>query len=86
MVYKVDLHEMTVIESKVTLKKLLDTLSYDYDEVLIVHGYHGRILMDFVRKEFKHKRIKQIIISLNPGETSYLLKNKEEIQEYKKRG
>lgn len=86
MVYRVDLHEMTVIESKITLKNLLDTLSYEYDEILIVHGYHGRILMDYVRKEFKHKRIKQLIISLNPGETSYILKSREEMKDLKKRG
>ena len=55
--YRVDLHGMTVIESKIELNHVLDSLSWDYTDVLVVHGYHSHVLMDFVRNEYKHKRI-----------------------------
>ena len=73
--YRVDLHGMTVIESKIELNHVLDSLSWDYTDVLVVHGYHSHVLMDFVRNEYKHKRIKKLVYSLNPGDTSLILKN-----------
>jgi len=84
--YRVDLHGLTVIESKIELNHILDSLSWDYTDVLVVHGYHSHILMDFVRNEYKHKRIKRLVYSLNPGDTSFILKTKKEFEnneEYK---
>ncbi len=79
MKQRIDLHEMTVIESKIALNHLLDSLPWKCTELLVVHGYHSHVLMDFVRKEFKHDRIKKIVYSLNPGDTTFILKNKEEM-------
>ena len=78
--YRVDLHGMTVIESKIELNHILDSISWDYTDVLVVHGYHSHILMDFVRNEYKHKRIKKLEYSLNPGDTSFILKTKKEFE------
>lgn len=78
--YRVDLHGMTVIESKIELNHVLDSLSWDYTDVLVVHGYHSHVLMDFVRNEYKHKRIKKLVYSLNPGDTSLILKTKKEFE------
>lgn len=79
MEYKVDLHGLTVIESKIKLDKTIDALSWDYDSVLVVHGYHSDILLNYVRKEYKHKRLKlKILPFLNQGETTLVLYNKEE--------
>ncbi|MBQ9036211.1 MAG: GNAT family N-acetyltransferase [Erysipelotrichaceae bacterium] len=80
MKQRIDLHEMTIIESKIALNHLLDSLPWKCTELLVVHGYHSHVLMDFVRKEYKHDRIKKIVYSLNPGDTTFLLKNKEEMQ------
>ena len=71
---------MTVIESKIELNHILDSLSWDYTDVLVVHGYHSHVLMDFVRTQYKHKRIKKLVYSLNPGDTSLILKTKKEFE------
>lgn len=76
----IDLHEMTVLEAKLALNHLLDSLSFRYDEVLVVHGYHGHVLMDYVRNEYEHRRIKQKKNTLNPGDTMLLLKSREEYE------
>ena len=76
----IDLHEMTVLEARLALNHLLDSLSFRYDEVLVVHGYHGHILMDYIRDEYDHKRIKKKKYTLNPGDTLLMLKSKEEYE------
>lgn len=82
MVYKVDLHGLTVIEAKILLDKTIDLLSFEYDEVLVVHGYHSNVLQNFVRKDYKHKRLKMKVLPFfNQGETTLMLYNKEEYKE-----
>ena len=82
---EIDLHEMTVIEAQVALNQLIDSLGWEYDEILVVHGYHSGILQNFVRTQYRHKRVKQIILSLNPGDTSLLLRSRQEMAEEKKK-
>jgi len=82
MVYRVDLHGLTVIEAKILLDKTIDLISFDYDEILVVHGYHSNILQNFVRNDYKHKRLKMKILPFfNQGETTLLLYNKQEYQD-----
>lgn len=73
-IYKLDIHGE---EKRLALKKvqkLLTSLSDDYGELHVVHGYqHGRILQNAIRNELKHKRIKRKILTLNHGETIFLL-------------
>lgn len=73
-VYKLDIHGQ---EKNVALKKvekLLTSLSDDYKELHVIHGFqHGRVLQQAVRNELKHKRIKQKILTLNHGETIFIL-------------
>ena len=78
---RIDLHGLTVIESKIELNHLLDSLPWDYTEVLVVHGYHSHVLLDYVRKEYSHDRIKKLEYSLNPGDTTFILKTKKEFEE-----
>ena len=80
MMYRVDLHGMTVAESRIELDHILNSLSFRYDELLVVHGYHSHVLLDFVRNEYRHKRIKKLVYSLNPGDTTFLLKSREEMK------
>ena len=77
---RIDLHEMTVIESKIALNHLLGTLPWKCTELLVVHGYHSHVLMDFVRDAYTHPRIRKKVFSLNPGDTTFILKNKAEMQ------
>ena len=80
---RIDLHGLTVIESKIALNHLLDSLPWDITEVLVVHGYHSHILMDFIRQDYQHDRIKKLVYSLNPGDTTFLMKTRKEYEENK---
>lgn len=76
MVKEIDLHSMSVIESKKYLKTYLNTLGKGVVEVRVIHGYSsGTNLQKFVRKEFNHKRIERKILELNPGMTTFIIKN-----------
>lgn len=72
---QVDIHNMTYIDAKKSLEKLLSTLNDpNIKEILVIHGYHnGNVLQNMVRK-LKHPKIKQRILSLNNGETTLILK------------
>lgn len=71
---KIDLHGLTKIEAKIQLDNCLSLMSDKIVELTISHGYHsGNVLQQFVRKEYRHKRIDKKMISTNPGETIYRL-------------
>lgn len=76
--YVIDIHgeEKSIAVRKV--QKLLSSLSNDYGEVRVIHGYrNGSILKNAIKNELKHYRIKQKILTMNQGETILLLnKNK----------
>lgn len=56
------------------MDKLFETLPQDIMEVVVIHGYRkGQVLLNMVRKEFKHPRIKQKVIPLNKGITLLLV-------------
>jgi dsDNA-specific endonuclease/ATPase MutS2 len=65
-----DLHGMTVEEAKKALNRKINTLSKDYGQVVVIHGYRtGNRLQTFVRKEYQHPRLKRRLLTLNQGET-----------------
>lgn len=69
-----DLHQMTKEEAKVELIHTLGIVDYDIKCLMIVHGYHsGKVIKDFVRKEFKSKEVLEKI-NFDAGRTLYLLK------------
>lgn len=67
-----DLHGCNKIEAKIKLDNYLNNTIYH--EVSIIHGYSSNILSNYVRKTYKHQRIKKRILTMNKGETIYLLK------------
>lgn len=70
----IDLHEMTVAEAEYYLEKELDTLPEYVKVVEVVHGFHkGRAILNMVRKEFKHPRIKRKYLGFNGGVTRFEL-------------
>lgn len=72
-----DLHDMQEAEAKFYLEKTLDTAEEKIKEIVVIHGYRqGQVIMNMVRKKFKHKRIEKKIIPYNKGVTLILLKNK----------
>lgn len=71
----IDIHHMTVSEAKHYLERLLSTVSSDITHIHIIHGYHGgTALQKMVRSGIKNKKIAKIMISLNPGVSTYVLK------------
>lgn len=70
----IDLHNMELLEAKYYLDKLFETLPEDILEVVVIHGYRkGQVLLNMVRKDFNHPRIKQKVIPLNKGITLFLV-------------
>ena len=75
--YEVDLHGMTVAETKRELAKFLTSCPKDTKSVSVVHGYsNGNALQTFVRGSFSHPRLERKIVGLNRGETEFILKLK----------
>ena len=81
----IDLHEMTVAEAEYYLEKELDTMPEYVKIVEVVHGFHkGRAILNMVRKEFKHPRIKRKYLGFNGGTTKFELKENEKANLEKK--
>lgn len=71
---RIDLHGMTVAEAEEELNYFLDYLEDDVTEIVVVHGYKkGSALLEMVRKSYEHPRIKQKLLSMNNGITTFLL-------------
>lgn len=72
---ELDLHGMRVWEAQQELDRALDRAGKEIKEVIVIHGYRGgKAIRDMVRNEFRHPRVKQKMLSLNDGQTTFLLK------------
>lgn len=77
LTYEIDLHGYTVVQAKQKLEQLLKTLPNQYGQITVIHGYKaGTQLQVMVRKNLKSPRIRQKVLSLNPGETILYLYDK----------
>lgn len=77
LTYEVDLHGMTVSTAKAKLEQLLKTLPNQYGQITVIHGYKGgNAIQTMVRQSLSSPRIKQKMLSLNPGETILLIRDK----------
>ncbi len=75
MYYSVDIHSMTKIEAKVAIDNFIDSQTSFCQEIEVIHGYSSTILRDYVRKQYRHKRVSRKILTTNPGITILVLKN-----------
>lgn len=74
---EINLHGLNVAEAKSRLERLLVSLPPNITELIVIHGYHGgSALQNMVRMQLKSNRIRQRMISLNPGETILILKER----------
>ena len=72
---EIDLHDMQVLEAQYYLDKFITTAPENIKEIIVIHGYKkGQALLNMVRHDFKHNRIKEKIIPYNKGITLYFLK------------
>lgn len=71
----VNLHEMRVSEARQWLEAKVSRAPREIREIVVIHGYRGgTALQNMVRKSFRHPRVRQVILGLNPGETILILK------------
>ena len=71
----VDLHTMNTAQARRWLEMKVTSAPREVTEIEVIHGYHGgTALMQMVRKEFKHPRVKAKVLGLNQGCTILLLK------------
>lgn len=74
LTYTLDIHGMTVQEAEACIHKTISSLSKDYGQIQVIHGYRtGNRLQDMVRKKLKSPRVKQKLLTMNPGETILVL-------------
>lgn len=70
-----DIHGMRREEAKRQLELLLTRAPREITEVVVIHGCHGgTVLMEMVRRELRHPRIKSKYLSMNNGQTTLILK------------
>lgn len=68
---EVDIHGMRREEAKKQLELLLSRAGRDILEIVVIHGCHqGSVLLEMVRGELKHPRIKKKYVGLNNGQTT----------------
>ena len=69
----IDVHGLTKEEAKVELIYNIEMVDLDIKGLVITHGYHhGRVLKEFIRKEFSHRNIYKII-NIDASRTLLLL-------------
>ena len=72
---EINLHDMQVLEAEYYLDKFITTAPENIKEIVVIHGYKkGQALLNMVRHDFKHKRIKEKVIPYNKGITLLFLK------------
>lgn len=71
---QIDIHGCTTIEAKVKLDNFLNNLNPLINEVTIIHGYSSKILQQYVRTQYKHKKILRKILTINKGTTILVIK------------
>ena len=74
MFREIDLHGYSKVEAKGRLTSYLNSLPQGQYELTVIHGYSSTVLKNFVQKEFKHKRVIKKILTMNKGETIYIVK------------
>lgn len=69
MVTEVDIHGCSIVQAKQIVDDALNKVPNEIKEVRVIHGYRGGTsLQEFIRKQYKHKRCKRKIVSMNAGE------------------
>ncbi len=74
MFYSIDIHSMTKTEAKVAIDNYIDSMSGLCQEIEVIHGYSSTILRDYVRKQYRHKKVGRKILTTNPGVTILTIK------------
>lgn len=72
----IDVHGLTKEEARAELIYMIELLDLDIKGLVVTHGYHhGKVLKEFIRKEFSHKNIYKIV-NVDASRTLLLLSYK----------
>ena len=73
---ELDIHNMNKTQAIAAIDAKLRRAGGEVYRLRIIHGYRGgTVLRDMVRKHYKdHAKVKRIELSLNPGETDFVLR------------
>lgn len=67
---EINLHDMQEAEAQYFLDKFITTAPQNIKQITVIHGYKkGQVLLNMVRNNFKHPRIKKKVIPYNKGIT-----------------
>lgn len=73
-ILEIDVHGLLSHEAKLYVEQTINACDKNIKEVHVIHGYRsGRALLNTIRKQVHSKRIKQVVVELNPGVTVFLL-------------
>lgn len=72
---EIDIHNMTRDEARRYLTAFLNRVNGSVKEVSVIHGWSGgTVLMEMVRKGFRHPKVQSKVVSMNPGITILILR------------
>lgn len=75
MQHQIDIHGFSRMEVKKYLDYCIDRLPTHIKEVIVIHGYQGGTsLQSYIRKQYHHKRVQKVLVTINPGESILVLK------------
>jgi len=70
-----DLHGCSLDDAKVELDNFLNFVDKTTDEVHVIHGYHsGNAIKNYLKHDFRHKRVQKKLHSVNQGITILVMK------------
>lgn len=79
-VLTIDLHCMKVWEAVLYLNKIVEYAPSYIREIIIIHGYqNGTKLLKMIRSDYSNPRIERKFLGLNPGRTSFIMKEEGKI-------
>ncbi|MDR3644535.1 MAG: Smr/MutS family protein [Clostridia bacterium] len=71
---EIDIHNMRHDEARRYLELFLSKANGSIREVVVIHGYtSGTVLQQMVRRELRHRRIREKSAGFNPGVTTLFL-------------
>ena len=74
----IDLHGHTTESALKLITQRLKNLPDDVKEIEIIHGYNGGTTLQQAIRRYKNKKVKNKIVGLNNGITTFIIKPKSE--------
>jgi DNA-nicking Smr family endonuclease len=73
-IMELNIHGMTVQQAKKELQSVLKACPKTVREIDVIHGYNGGTALQQYVRSFKHPKVENVIIGMNNGKTTLILK------------